>query len=285
MIELRNVSTERFLSFLRYNLNDSELRRAYQAMINHGIKDFQTLKSMVANGRKEFNNEFFKNAIVEVEKNINHANEYGREPVLFFCNDYEGSSVFKKTLRYTDKHTMCDVLLCKTPGIAGYGKFGILKEISVYDAKELLKRVTAHDKSSTGNNAFVESMRRINIGDAKIVRDAINFYETQVLRQADETKKRGINLFELNKREKEFIVNRQIENIVKYLVENADLCVWGELSSAQKSRLVTAVASNSGYENKVIRKQIVEIITNYTTLSELKDDVVKQKTLDRFIIK
>ena len=85
--------------------------------------------------------------------------------------------------------------------------------------------------------------------------------------------------------EKDKIVCAQIENIVKYIVENADVCVWGELSDAQKKRLVTAVNTYSGYENQAIREKMIEVVSNYTTLSELKNDVVKQKTLDRFIIK
>ena len=105
------------------------------------------------------------------------------------------------------------------------------------------------------------------------------------VRQANETKKRNINLFLLNKLQKEFIVRDQIKTIIKYLVDNADVCVWGELSPAQKNRLVSAVTKYSGYENQLIRERMIEAIANYTTLSELKADVVKQKTLDRFIIK
>lgn len=286
MINLCDVSTERLITFLKYDSSKTkELSDAYLTLTRHKIREFQTLKTMIKKSRKEFNNAFLKGAIAEVESNIEYANSIEREPKIFVCKDYENSTVFPKTLKYTDKHNSCDVLLCKSPAIMYSGKFGALKDITISEAKDLLVKVVGHSKASIGNNAFVEKFRRFGIQEAEIVRDAINFYEEQVLRQAKETKKRNINLFTLNKEEKEFIVSEQIKNIVKYIVDNADICVWGELTPAQKNRLMQAITSYSGYENQVIRQRMIEIISNYTTLTELQNDVVKQKTLDRFILK
>lgn len=284
MIKLSNVSTERLITFLEYD-NSEEGKKARLTLQRHKIRDFQTLKAMLKNGRREFDNPVLKNAVLSVEENIAHANNIGRQPVIFRCNNYEGSTVYKSTLRYTDEHNMADVLICKSPAILCSGKFGELKNITIGEAKSLLSKVTAHDKTSAGNNAFAEKFRRFGNIEAECVRDAINFYELQVLRQATETKKRGINLFELNKLAKEFIVRNQIRDMVKYLIDNADVCVWGELSHTQKNKLMSAVTSYSGYENQVLRQRMIETIANYTTLSELESDVVKQKTLDRFIIK
>lgn len=284
MIKLSDVSTDILITFLGYD-NTNEGTKARLTLEKHKIRDFQTLKNMANNGRKEFNNDIFKEAILQVETNIAHANNIGREPEIFSCNNYEGSTVFSKTLKYTDEHNMCDVLICKSPAISTSGKFGVLKDITIGEAKNLLSKVVAHDKPSAGNNAFAEKFRRFGNIEAECVRDAINFYEQQVLRQAIEIKKRGINLFALNRIEKEFIVRDQIKNMVKYLIDNADICIWGEFTPAQKARLMSAVKSCSGYENQVIRQRMIETIANYTTLGELKSDVVKQKTLDRFIIK
>lgn len=33
------------------------------------------------------------------------------------------------------------------------------------------------------------------------------------------------------------------------------------------------------------RRKLIDTISNYTTLNELRDDVVKKKTLDRFIVR
>lgn len=284
MINLSDVSTERLIAFLAYDHTD-EGKNARLTLEKHKIRDFQTLKNMVQNGRKEFNNDIFKSAIASVEANIAHANSIRREPVIFNCNNYKGSTVYTKTLKYTDEHNMGDILICKSPAISTSGKFGELKNITISEAKSLLSKVVAHDKPSTGENAFTEKFRRFNAADAENIRDAINFYEEQVLRQANEIKKRGINLFTVNKDKKEFIVRDNLKNIVTYLLDTADVCVWGELSNSQKSKLFTAVTRYTGYENQVIRQRIIDVITNYTTLSELESDVVKQKTLDRFIIK
>lgn len=286
MIRLCNVSTERLISFLEYmKMKSPEMMNAYLALTNHQIKDFETLRNMVANGRREFDNDILRSAVKDVETNIEHANSLGREPILFTCDDYKDSDVFRKTLKLTDKRNLCSVLLCKSPVITGSCKYGALKDVRISEAKDLLGRVVAYDKKNTGNNAFIEKIRRFGPNEAENVRRAINFYEQQVLRQAAETRRRGVNLFVLNKEEKEKIVSAQIENIVKYLVENADVCVWGELSNAQKNRLITAVTTYSGYENQMIREKMIDVISNYTTLKELENDIVKEKTLDRFIIK
>ena len=284
MIKLEKVSTERLITFLEYD-NTNEAKKALSLLEKHKIRDFQTLKTMVKKGSKEFNISVIKNAILSVEANIAHAEVLGKEPVIFNCNNYGETTVFKKTLRYTDKHNNCDVLIFKNPTISCAGKYGLLNDITIYETKELLNKVTAHDKSSTGNNAFMEKFRRFNITDTTNVRDAINFYEEQVIRQANETNKRGVNLFILNKNKKELIVRKNIETLVKYIVDNADVYVWGELSPAQKNKLVTSVTSCSGYSNQLIREKMIELITNYTTLSELQSDKVKQKVLARFIVK
>ena len=215
MIKLENVSTERLITFLRYDLTRSlESKNAYLTLNKHGIKDFQKLKDMIENGRREFQNEILISALTSVEENIKHANEIGREPILYTCNNYAGSTVDEKTLKITDRKNPCSVLLYKSPAIFSKGKTGALIHIQISEAKDLLGKVVAHSKPVTGNNAFVESMRRFGDVDSAKLRDAINFYEAQVLRQAEETSKKKINLFILNKEEKELIVREQIKSIV-----------------------------------------------------------------------
>ena len=286
MINLENVSTERLITFLRHDLYKAgDVLDAYLLLNKYAIRDYQKLKDLILSGKKEFNNDFLKSALTSVEDNIKYANEIGREPVVYTCNNYEGSNVDEKTLNITDRKTSCGVLLYKSPAIVSRGKFGALQHIQISTAKDLLGKVAGHNKTSVGKNAFVENMTRFTDLDSIKLRDAINFYEDQVLRQAEETTKKKINLFEFNQKEKYLIVRDEIKNIVKYLVDNADECVWGEFSSAQKSRLMNAVTTYRGYDNEVLRNRIINVIANYTTLSELKYGVVKQKTLDRFIIK
>ena len=286
MINLENVSTERLITFLKCDIYKmGEVQDAYTLLNKYAIKDYQKLKDLILSGKRDFDNEFLKNALSSVEQNVKYANEIGREPLIYACNNYDGANVDEKTLKITDRKTLCGVLLYKSPAIFSKGKSGALTHIQISDAKDLLGKVAGHSKTSVGSNAFVESMTRFTNLDAIRLRDAINFYEEQVLRQAEETTRKKINLFELNQKEKYLIVRAEIKNIVKYLVENADVCVWGDFTPAQKVRLMNAVTTYRGYENQVLRDRIINVIANYTTLSELKSDVVKEKTLDRFIIK
>ena len=51
-------------------------------------------------------------------------------------------------------------------------------------------------------------------------------------------KKRGVNLFIVNKVRKQEFVSSQIKEIVEYLVDNANECVWGTLTDPQKLKLL-----------------------------------------------
>jgi len=149
----------------------------------------------------------------------------------------------------------------------------------------LLGKVVAFDRFSIGENAFVMHFDKITSEDALKIKNAINFYEQQVLRQALETDKKNINLFKLNKKAKDEIVKSELKEIVEYIIDNAYVCVFGELTSSQKKRMLTALSNPWNSENKIIINNIIDMISNYTTLKELKTGVIKQKTLDRFIIK
>lgn len=282
MINLSDVSTYKLIASLK---QDKSNKKICSKLLKYSVKDYQQLKDLIISKKREFNDEFFVQSLACVEENVKHANENGREPVLFICDDYKDAAVDEKTLEITDSSNPCSVLLCKSPAIFGLGKYGVLKDINISDAKHLLSKVNAYSKVSTGNNSFIENIGRFNNLEAENIKNAINFYEQQVIRQAMETKKKRVNLFALNKSKKEKIVILELKQIIEYFVYNADMCVWGELSSSQKIRLISSVSCDKGQENQVIRKRMIDIITNYTTLSELEAGVVKQKTLDRFIIK
>lgn len=286
MIELSNVSTERLITFLEYaRINDSEKEEAYSTLMQHLIRDYQILKSELRKGGGTYDNAFLKDALEAVEQNIAYANSVGRQPVMFKCNNYKNTDVYRKTLKITDKQNLCGVLLCKSPLIINNQKYNMFDKLTIEEVKDLLIKVVGHDKISVGNNAFLEKMKNFTVDDVENIINAINFYEMQVLRQAREIKKRGINLFTENKLVKEQIVRSQLNDIIKYLIDNADVFVWGELSHAEKTKLIYAISSNGGYENQIIKDRMIKAIADYTTLSELEKGVVKNKTLDRFIIK
>ena len=286
MIKLKNVSTERLITFLKYDTTkQGDVLNAYLTLNKHSIRDYQKLKDMIENGRREFQNEFLISALESVEENVRYANQVGIEPALYTCNNYDGARVDKKTLKVTDRKNSCGVLLYKSPMLGSRTETEALMHMQINEAKDLLGKIVGHSKATIGNNAFIESMGRFGEFDLARLRDSINFYEAQVLRQAEETDRQYTNLFLLNKNEKFLLVRDEIKSIVKYLVDNAEVCVWGEFTPAEKMRIMKAVSTYSGYENQVLTTRMIDTIANYTTLSELKSGVVKQKTLDRFIIK
>ena len=287
MIELKDVSTERLITFFKhqYTLDrNNEDAKLYLFLHNSGVRNFQELKNLIDSGKIELCSDFLKESILSVEENILFANNLGCEMQIFKCNDYKDSDVSRKILKTTDRKNSCGVLLYKNP-VVNNKKLDSLKKINISTVKDLLGKVVAHTKSDTGKNAFLASMHDFNASDAERLRDSINFYEEQVLRQSEENTKKDSNLFILNKREKEIIVSYELKNIIKYIVQNADVCVWGDLTTSQKNKLMDCVTNYNFYNNKFLRQRMIEIIASYTTLTELKSDVVKQKTLDRFIIR
>ena len=153
-------------------------------------------------------------------------------------------------------------------------------ESIIAEIKELLGHIDYNDFQNTFTR-----IRSFGSATGQKVVDAIKFYEQQVLRQAAETEERGINLFMLNKKEKDEIVESEIKYIAEYLIDNAKTLVWGNLTDTQKQRIMSAVLSTKGEYTQQDKKALINAISNYTTLSELEQGVIKKKTLDRFIVR
>ena len=129
------------------------------------------------------------------------------------------------------------------------------------------------------------------IGPSRIkkILPLITFYDEQVMRQYQEldnihTLMHTFNqtpIFYLNKTAKQAIVEEEINDIIMYLLDNTkEELIWGKLSDNQKKLLETATRNKN-----ITREHLIQIITNYTTLSELEKGITKTKTLNRFIRK
>lgn len=152
---------------------------------------------------------------------------------------------------------------------------------SIYLIKHYLEHITEYGL----DNVFITHVHSFGPSSTRQVVKSVKFYEEQVLRQALETNQRGINLFTLNKNEKERIVEEEFNDIVEYLVDNANECVWGELTDSQKRRMLESTISLRKEEQLKVRRCLIDMISNHTTLSELEQGVVKKRTLDRFIVR
>ena len=84
---------------------------------------------------------------------------------------------------------------------------------------------------------------------------------------------------------RKFIEDEQYDEIIRYLVDVAEeLCICKLTDHHKRKLLMTTTASR---EEKVIRlrQEMINIFTNYMTLTELKSGVVRTKVLNRFIIR
>ena len=73
--------------------------------------------------------------------------------------------------------------------------------------------------------------------------------------------------------------------VVLYLICNSnDEFVWGSLSDIQK-RMLCSCALKHNSRDKIVREHLIDIISNYTTLTELEKGVTKTRVLNRFIKK
>lgn len=283
MIKLEDVSTRRLMDYVkRLSNKDKTLEYVYELLVLYDVEDYQRLKDLLNSGNPEFNvvYNFLSEELLEVERDVKNANLLGVEPQIFCFDDYSNSLVDDKTLSITDKSNNGDVLLYTSPMVRGGARVNQLKYMSIDEIKHL----SSHLNSYKLQNALTLK-RNFGIDTVERVVDRVKLYEQQVLRQASETSERGINLFMLNKKTKDEIVESEIKDIVEYIVDNATECVWGSLSSTQKLRLMKSVLPSRSEGTLHDKMALINVISNYTTLSELEQGVIKKKTLDRFIVR
>lgn len=145
-----------------------------------------------------------------------------------------------------------------------------------------IKRLFYYHNSSS--KPLILEARKIGQKNLQAIINAINFFDDQLIRQNEEEHNFGDDLFHLNYEEKKAIVLEEIAAYIDYLEENAKECVWG-INNETKIRYMRKSLiskSASAIRNK---ERMINTFANYTTLSELENGVVKNKTLDRFIIK
>lgn len=279
MIKLENVSTKRLIDYaMRLSKYDEEMKRFYELLIVYDILDYQKLKDILVSNNNEF--KFLRNELFDVEQNIKNMNVLGLEPEIFMFDTYRDFGIDDKTLRITDESNKGDLLLYTSPMVRGGARINQLKYMSIDEIKHLASHLNSYKLQNT-----LMVKRNFGFDTVKKVVEKVKFYEEQVLRQALETDEREINLFMLNKDTKDEIVESQLKDIVEYIIDNANECVWGKLSDTQKHQMMRAVLSKRGEYVLRDRRKLIDTISNYTTLKELENGVVKKKTLDRFIVR
>ena len=295
MIKLENISTNQFIKqnketwgMLYWN--------AYQILVDNNIRDYQQLKDFLESNNQALEisgiRYYFNNELRKMEQRIKRANEKEIEPKIFTFNSYQAKELDDKTINITDERNKGKVLLTSNPLILHSGIENIRK-LSIAELKHYLSHLDSYKFSN-------EALQIPKIGSKQIqlIVDAIRFYDEQIIRQAFETEEKNINLFFLNKKAKNEMVEAQLKSIAEYLVDNAQLCVWGNLTPTQKKKIISLALTNN---DKKTRGSLINAISNYTTLSELENGILKEqeiptvidgvikrtktKPIDRFIVR
>lgn len=297
MILLKQVSTLALKKYASYgyfldkkiikNSQEEIQSRIYELFCKYNITNYQELKDLIENN-SEFDIPFLKKHLLYVLTVLSRLNEREVEPILYPCNNYNGFDYDKDTLLLTDSSVTGDRLLFTSPFIDGVFKRK-LDVININDLKLLLTQVgvvqTYGKNKNNGQNAFVQNYPKFGDEFAMKVQNMINFYEEQVIRQAKETGKLGVNLFDLNKNEKREIVEKNINEIIEYLLDNAEVCVWGPLSVTSRNVLNGVLENSKSIRAYNAKYGLIDAISDYTTLSEVEEGLVRKRVLDRFIVK
>lgn len=285
MIKLENVSTKRLLDYYERSGRKNNLHKYIYAILTAAnVTNYQKLKQLVFSNREELKNSALMlelmTEVKRVEMLVSSYDMCYKNPEIFTFDNYSHSDMDRDTIDVTDSNNNGDILLWKSPFLVGSSRLNQIKNLSIAEIKHLLGYV---DERRLEN--LLSSKRGYGPAINKQVYDSICFYEEQVLRCANETSEREINLFEIDKLEKREIVESEIKDIAEYIVDTGETLIWGDLTDNHKKRIIRAVMATRGEYTQRDRNRLVDTISNYTTLSELKDGVVKKKTLDRFIVK
>lgn len=159
----------------------------------------------------------------------------------------------------------------------GRSSFNGIISLNVSEIKKLF-----YYQNSSSKPLILEAPR-IGSKNLQAIINAINLFDEQLIRQNEEEHNFGDDLFHLNYEEKKAIVLDEISSYINYLEENAENCVWGNNNESKIRFMRESLISKSviAIRNK---ERLINTFTNYTTLTELEKGVVKNKTLDRFII-
>lgn len=271
MIKLENVSTNELIK------NNKEIWReeswnAYKVLVRNNIKDYKQLKEFLETTHPDLDIEgvryYLSWELTFMERRINHANQLGKEPKLFTFDE----TIDDKRISITDERNKGKVLLTSSPLILHSG-IEAIRKLSISEIKHCLSHINSNSLRS-------EILNFIKIKEQEKLLNAIRFYDEQVIRQSLETEESDINLFFLNKKAKTEIVESQLTEIATYIVDTAKECIWGRLTNVQKKQIISAILTN---QDQKTRGSLINAISNYTTLKELEQGILKEQEIPEII--
>ena len=277
MITLENVSAESFLNFSileGISRDDSTYKFISDLLTKNNITNFKMLKELLENENiKEKNLSAYillRSRIKEIEGSIAVLNFTHQKLPIYSFNCYEKVNIDEKTAHITDENNKGIILPHNFPFLKTSASLCTLNELSILKIKELLNSIDSYDLTKCA----LTSKSGIGIKTLQKTLNLIDFYEQQVVRQALETEQRGINLFTLNKEEKDKIVDSNLQEYIEYILDNAFISIWGGINSIAIDRIYNAIILSKGKHTKEIKKTIIDMISNYTTLKELETGIL-----------
>lgn len=266
MIRLEAVST---LNLIKNWPNQQEK----EMLIRNKILDYQKLKEWIEL-HPDLKTSGLNGILMSTEWELAKDNKTAENLLIYTTKGYSDDA-----LEYTDEHTMSSQLLLDNPIFLQITDYNLIKKLSIHELKHYLSHT-----NERGSNLFMVYSKNRYQNKIEYILKLISLYEEQVINQSLETAQRGINLFTFNQEKKQKIVLEVIYDVIEYFLENTEEFIWGPLTEFQRQQLIDAKQKQSQDENSVFYN-LIHIITNYTTLSELNADFIKNKTLDKFIIK
>lgn len=255
MIELNNISAK---NIIRYD--DYAIERIIKETGAKSVHD--VLKLMEEH--PEYNWIKIYRDLADIKRQMNLANKRGHEPEIYSTKGYQEAE-----LEAQDSLNYGNILLLDNPAAHNRVRFTRLKDKTIAEIKEDL----AHTTGDGRNYICAGKSGYRNIGSDKLPRivSQIEMYEEQIERQSRLTNDREINLFELDKDERMEIAAEMYNEIIMYLVYNAnERLVWSEFTDLQK-KIYLSSAINKKKSDYEAREKIQKNIANYTTLPELEE--------------
>lgn len=301
MITLKNIST-----IDSFKENDADFVDFVSKTNDYVIMDFDKLNDYVVfNG---IDNKLVLEQIKRALQLVDKLNNQGINPISFDKDDY---------LNKTKGDYDCfDSVMSATelPIIQMSKRVHPLYElIKDYDIEMLKYKLSHIDEDG---NSIIFKDKQIKSSDLERLVRIINFYDDHIVRLLIDDPYFSVNnnyLFYKDYAEKLITIwndDYYRESIINYLFDKGNKYIFGNLNDQQKNRIIEDAKDvseqtkkdkknvvipyyfyddfaqyNPSMFKRTISEQLFDIVTKYVTREEFKNDIVKIRTLDRFVIK
>ncbi len=272
MITLKDITLHSFAS------TESSVIPSWQRTLeNYGVYDCQTLYDLMMTRKLEFQEQKFYSIIATAAKLMGEMNSKDIDPDVYSFEQYIRGKDEKLYLQ-SDAITTADRL----PTLRIESIEPTYKKTSNLDIRTiryLLGKITLEGR----NGIYLHFSPRTKIKQ-QCINGLIMYYEhlDRIIKTLPEGSTYRGALLDKDRLEKYAIVSKNIAEIIQYLLENGDTFIWGTFSARRRKDILSSLQHERENANKT---RIASVVTDYTTLGELKKDPLDPTVLKRFILK